>query len=274
MSLTLHVRPPRTPFPLKGTTLSLVMSGLIHNYKAMALQGMKGCMWPSTKKEKETPQDYKSQSILIMKLFSFHVVVLVFLALSSLTSVAQMIPVTNTMRTPYGNVNTTRWVAGPRMYNGGGEMTKSGKYKLEITFPDDSVVTLSARFYFDRDTIYIVAKDKFNNKLEIYPHQTMKIRNSSSKFVHVDGITTDSSWLFRVIKGPINGYSVVPSETSHVSFAQHGNDGLIFPLTKDNLKPLIMDDKKALRCLKKGLLKMAIQTFNKNQEKMPEKEVE
>jgi hypothetical protein len=206
-----------------------------------------------------------------MKLFSFHVVVLVFLALTSLTSVAQMIPMTNTMRTPYGNVNTTSWVAGPRMDNGGGEMTKSGKYNLEITFPDDSVVTLSARFYFDRDTIYIVAKDKFNNKLEIYPHQTMKVRDFSSKLEPIDGITTDSSWLFRVIKGPINGYSIVPSETSHISFAQHGNDGRIFQANEKNLKPLIIDDKKALRYLKKEMFKMAILTFNKNQQKPLEK---
>jgi hypothetical protein len=200
-----------------------------------------------------------------MKQSCLVVVVFVLLAVTGFSSVAQMIPMTNTMRTPYGNVTTTNWVPGPGMYSGSG-LAKTSKYKFEITFPNDSIVTTSARLYFDRDTVYIVAKDKINNKTEIYPHQTTKIRSFSSKLGSVDGIVTDSCWLFLVIKGPINGYSRVPEELS-ISFAQYGNDGRIFEVNEETLKPLLIDDKMALRYLKKEMYKMAILTFNKNQDK-------
>ena len=197
-----------------------------------------------------------------MKLLCLNVVILVSLALTSLTSSAQMIPMTNTIRTPYGNVNHTYYVPGPRMNSYGGNAATS-KYKFEIAFSKDSVVTLTAAIKFKNDTAFVVMKDRAKKKHTIFPSQTLSIKRLSS-IEDVVGFPADSCWLFHVVKGAINGYSQYPTDDLGFIAIQKGAGTPIVPLTKENLAPMIAGNPKALRFLEKGNLTKAVLIYNSN----------
>jgi hypothetical protein len=208
-----------------------------------------------------------------MKLLCLNVVVLVLLTLTSVTSVAQMIPMTNTMRTPYGNVTTTNWVAGPRMSygNGSGELQESGKLKFEITFSSDSVVTLNTSIHY-ADTSYFEWKDGAKQSHKVFPSQTVAIRRTTPKGNVIEGIPADSCWLFLVEKGAINSYSYHPFSSSFAIIAiRSGDQGPIVPATKENIEPLLASDDEALEALKNKGPIAAISIYNKNQVKAAKK---
>lgn len=204
--------------------------------------------------------------IFNMKFSCLNLVGTILLTLIGLTSFAQMVPMNNTIRTPYGNVNSRYYVPGPNMHygNGAAQKTKTSKFLLEITIKEDSVVTISSSIYMDKDTTYLVVKTEGTKKRKIFPHETLRIRKIYANTEPIDGIVTDSCWMFRVTKGAINGYSKIPLSNQYISLIQQGTNGPIIPLTKENLEPLISNDEKAMRLLKKNNLKGALLAFNSN----------
>jgi hypothetical protein len=196
-----------------------------------------------------------------------YLAVIVSLALTSLTSVAQMVPMTNTIRTPYGNVKHTYYVPGPRMNYYGGSAATS-KYKFEITFSKDSIVTLTTAIKFKNDTAFFVMKDRMRKKHTIYPSQTLSIKRLSS-IEDVVGFPADSCWLFHVVKGTINGYSQYPTDDLGFIAIQNGAGTPVLPLMKENLAPMISGDPKAMKFLEKRNFQKAVEVYNQNEGKAP-----
>jgi hypothetical protein len=198
-----------------------------------------------------------------------HLLTFVFVVAAYSSCFSQMsIPVTSTIRTPYGNVPHTYYVPGPRMYYG--EPNISAKYQFHITLNNDS--TFMAR------TMINLPKEKENHSITIkskkerttlYPADTKSISRTTSDGMRLVGIPADSCWLFKTSKGKINSYSFVAEPgMDYVIAIQNGNDGPIVPLTKDNLLAITgTENEKVAKLIEKGKLIKAIEFYNFNQPK-------
>lgn len=186
---------------------------------------------------------------------------LLFLTISS-SSFAQMMPMTNTIRTPYGNASYTTWRPMPMMYYGG-SMSPSVKYPFTIVFSSDSSVLVKAKI--DISEKNHVIKTKINKKkVVIKPRDTQEIYRIDDTGFKMAGMPTDSCWLFLAVKGKINGYSYLAEKgTNSLIAIQKGEGAPILPLNKTNLEDMVGDNPEALKFAKKKKLEKAITTFNK-----------
>lgn len=196
-----------------------------------------------------------------LKLLSLVVFAITFCL--SITSVhAQYVPVPSTIRTPYGNVNTTTYQYMP-MYHGYGTGSMSLKHEFKIMLKNDSLITVNSRIDI-QDSVHFIKYKVKGTQHVIKPEDTKEIyRYSSGK--KIMGIPTDSCWLFKADEGKINSYSYVAEEgLAYVVAIQDGDVGEIVPLTKDNLMYIIGDvDDKLMRLIEKHKFNKAIELFNK-----------
>jgi hypothetical protein len=211
-----------------------------------------------------------------MKSSPLVIVSILFLVLCR-PSYAQMYPVTNTIRTPYGNVKTTQWKSYPthNHVRPTGPATKTVKVRLEVTFSEDSVVTLLTNIHFDEDTAYFKMKGPSGKKVKVTPAQTKRIRRiPATGDDPIVGISADSCWLFPMIKGEVIGYSKSPNfdEFLFVDAVQKA-DGQIIPATKENLLELLADDEDAVKALNKKSFFAGdvIRKYNQKKEKAAKK---
>lgn len=178
------------------------------------------------------------------------------------TAFAQMMPMSNTIRTPYGNATYTTWVPGPRMYYGG-PASPSLKHPFTIVFNGDSSVQVKAKI--DISEKNHVIRTKINRqKLVIKPSDTKEIYRIDETGLKIVGMPTDSCWLFLAVRGKINGYSYLAEKgTGSLIAIQRGEGSPILPLNKNNLEEMVADNPEALKFAKKKKLEKAITTFNK-----------
>jgi hypothetical protein len=169
-----------------------------------------------------------------------------------------MIPMSNTIRTPYGNATYTTWMPGPRMYYGG-TATPSYKYPFTIVFKTDKDSTLLVKAKIDASEKNHVIRTKVNKqKVVIKPTDTREIYRIASWGGKLVGIPADSCWLFLAIKGKISAYSYL-AETGTSSWGsiiavQKGEGQPILPLNKDNLEEMVADNPEALVMLFQGVV--------------------
>ncbi|MFM7859343.1 MAG: hypothetical protein ACKO96_47325 [Flammeovirgaceae bacterium] len=185
----------------------------------------------------------------------------------SISSLAQMMPMNNTIRTPYGNATYTTWVPGPRMYYGG-TATPSYKYLFTIVLKTDNDSTLLVKAKIDASEKKHVIKAKVNKqKIVIKPTDTREISRIAPWGEKLVGLPTDSCWLFLAIKGKINAYSYLAekgtSSWGSIIAVQKGEGQPILPLNKDNLEEMVADNPEALTFAKKKKLEKAITAYNK-----------
>jgi len=148
------------------------------------------------------------------------------------------------------------------------------KYHFTVLFKDGSSAEVSSKIYFDKQTNkYYLLKDKEPRKSDstspsrIYANQT---RNISRLFtvdkIKVEGIATDSCWLFKVLSGKINAYSeysdIVGIDATYI-VAYKTETGSIEPLIPEKLEPLISINEKAHKFFKRKDYYSAIERFNK-----------
>lgn len=187
---------------------------------------------------------------------------LLVVVLSCVMSFAQMIPVTSTIRTPYGNVKHTTYTPAPYHHYGGGGSIKF-KQKFEIKFFGDSTVTAMTKIKYEDKYAYLMLKDANGKKQKFIPRKTVGIKLISEDG-DITGIPADSCWLFKVVKGKINGYAPEPETGIGLSAIQKGEDGSIMLLTKSNLMPMIAGDEKAIKLATKNKLVKAVEEYNVN----------
>ena len=160
------------------------------------------------------------------------------------------------------------------------------KYFYHVTLKDSSTLTVESAIYTDtalhKDYLLLVDKkypksDTAHRNKKIYSQQTLGVmRIASSGYlnhpVYINGLPTDTCWLFKAVPGTINMYSYL-SEKEGIMFqsativAIQLNDGPIVKFEADNLKKMILQDKDALEYFDKKKYYKAIKQFNKDNEK-------
>ncbi|MFM9841179.1 MAG: hypothetical protein ACKVOQ_23145 [Cyclobacteriaceae bacterium] len=175
--------------------------------------------------------------------------------------VAQMMPMSTTFSTPRGNIQTTTWVPGPRMYYG--NATANPKFHFTVILKSDSVITLRSRVEAEDKKMYVTQKAK-KVKRKIFPSETKEVTGYSDAWGRLKGIPADSCWLFKITPGPINCYSTLPMHDITTTIAiQKGEDGEIVALSKKNLEAITgTEDEKIKKWLEKDKLTKVIQYYN------------
>ncbi|WP_114938230.1 hypothetical protein [Mucilaginibacter endophyticus] len=169
------------------------------------------------------------------------------------------------------------------------------KYTYQVTMADGTQKEVSSKIYADTAAhknylLFIdksLAKSDSNRKQKIYPFQTKNIARDLSSSLsltkngkpvspknYYTGIAKDSCWMFKVITGPINVYSILSVEVGQAVDPStivgiQLNDGPILNYNEENLKGMIVQDAEAMEYIgQKNYLK-AIKKYNKNIEKAP-----
>jgi len=182
------------------------------------------------------------------------------LSLSSISAAAQM-PMTSTIRTPYGNVSNTYRIPSSRTYGNyrSSSVEFTSKYQLIVTLKNDSTFKCSSRIFFIGAKHSIVIKKK-DNEMKFFPGDTKSIFRTGQNF---KGIPADSCWLFKTYSGKVNCYSYIPEDYLSDIIAIQSGDGPILPLTKENLSlMMVTDDPQIIKLIDKGKLIQAIMRYN------------
>lgn len=150
----------------------------------------------------------------------------------------------------------------------------NNKYEFTVRLKDSSERLIRSRIH--TDTVAKVNYLEFDNKAvpktdparkeRILPTQTLSIRRyDRTTGTFVEGVATDSCWLFEVQTGRISIYSPLSerSITSDYITAFRLADGPIEPISEARLRDIMAGDEKALRALEKKDYYKAIRKYNK-----------
>lgn len=162
-------------------------------------------------------------------------------------------------------------------------------YVYVITMADSSKKQTYSKIYMDtvKHKSYVLFLDRNlpksdpNKTRKIYVNETLSIeRNLAGGGVIEDkwykGVAKDSCWMFKVIAGPINAYSLLGEEDNR-KFAPgtlvgiQKNDGPIIEITADNLLPMVDNNADALQYIKNKDYYNAIKNYNKHVAKTAKK---
>lgn len=174
------------------------------------------------------------------------------------------IPVSETIKTPYGNVTHTTYqtvgmIGGP--YGSTGPVSR--KYEFTVVLQNDSSFTVKTKIDIKAEKHLLVVKKK-KEKWEITPDQTREIsRLTYPANTRLVGIPSDSCWLFQSIQGRISAYSYLAELNSEYLVAVRKYNGPIVKLTPDALKEMLEDHEKALKHWGKKQYKQAIEAYNR-----------
>jgi hypothetical protein len=199
-----------------------------------------------------------------MKTAKMKILLLSIVLLSSFFAEAQFTPVPMTMNTPMGPIHTTHYIYMPYRY--GGISNYNPKYKFTVQLKNDSLFTCKSRMESANKRMYIVYKDQWKDEIKVYPSDTKSLSAQEGMTGIMYGMPADSCWLFRVVKGPIVGYSSIPStDVNSVIAIQKGTDQEIISLTRQHLTEMVSDltDEKINKWLEKGHLTKVIGRYNK-----------
>lgn len=197
--------------------------------------------------------------------------IIAFLVLSVHICFAQgMIPVQSTIHTPHGNATVTSYqMSMPFNYNlsktKGKARPNSMTYEFRVVLKNDSIFSSRAKINVkDIKHHTIVIKGK-KEKIIFSPSETKSVSRVTMEGVKIPGVPTDSCWLFKTYTGKINVYSFLAELGTQYAIAiQDGTDGMIKPLTKENLLEIIeYDNPKVHELIEKGDLIAAIKLYNK-----------
>lgn len=174
---------------------------------------------------------------------------------------AQMMPVTTTIPTPYGNVQTTQWMQMGRPMYFGNYGPKSYKHDFVIILANDSVVTARTKINISEKQ-HVIKVKKGKGSFTYTPKQTKSLTWYAPTGQKRVGIPADSCWLFESSKGKITTYSFLAEAGEDGVIAIKKGDGEIISLSKDTLEPMIEDNEKSLKFLKKNNPLKAIKIYN------------
>lgn len=152
-------------------------------------------------------------------------------------------------------------------------MTRAGgawslDMELLIRINPDSVVHDETNFHIGEGRHYITLPgrgDQTDDQLKIFPSDTQAIYYEFSGHL-ITGVPADTCWLFRMVEGRINVYSPYPTEARefHVAIQQGG--GPIVRLNQENLMPMVSDNLKVMKLVRRGRLHHAIWKYNETHE--------
>lgn len=146
-------------------------------------------------------------------------------------------------------------------------------YKFKVTLLNDSVEFVRSKIYADTllNQTYLI---KLNRKIEkdmpgretkIFAKDTKKISRQGYESLAIEGIATDSCWLFKVINGQISAYSPLTSLnflSTYYLNAFKVADGVIQKFNPKELEKAIADNPKAKKAFDKKNYYKAINIYN------------
>lgn len=181
-----------------------------------------------------------------------------------------MVVVPRTIHTPYGDATLTSYQMGmPFNYNlskkNGKSRPNSMTYEFRVVLKNDSSFLSKVKINVkDIKHHTIVIKGK-KEKVAFSPSDTKSVSRVTMEGVKIPGIPADSCWLFKTYSGKINVYSFLAElGTDYAIAIQDGADGVIRPLTKENLLEMVeYDNPKVHELIEEGNLISAIKLYNK-----------
>lgn len=143
---------------------------------------------------------------------------------------------------------------------------------FKVTKLNDSVELVRSRIYMDTllNQTYLI---KVNKKIEknmlgretkIYVKETKKIYTQLFKGGVINGVVTDSCWLFKIINGGINAYSPIANlnlQSDYLNAFQVG-DGVIRKFDPKELEKAITNNPKAKKAFDNKNYFKAINVYN------------
>ncbi|MBI2729886.1 MAG: hypothetical protein HYX40_03895 [Sphingobacteriales bacterium] len=151
------------------------------------------------------------------------------------------------------------------------------KWEYSITLKDSTKLIVNSKLFLDeeRKSFYLEYKNKNLSKSDsnylqrIYPVQTISAERMDRVWnTVISGIPTDSCWLFAVLSGPINAYSVFSESASVMEgniTAIQLNNGSIEAFDPEKLKEIIKDNPKAMKSFNKKDYYNAIRKYNEKE---------
>ncbi|POY38361.1 hypothetical protein C3K47_02895 [Solitalea longa] len=140
--------------------------------------------------------------------------------------------------------------------NRGKEHPDQKSYSFKVILKDSSELKCKSKIYFSDSVTYILYKsEKTGDSIKITPKETQNILMDDvflSK--NIEGISTDSCWLFKTIKGKINVYSFYPmapkNSTETIAYLQKGDGPLVRYSPKQLLRMVGKNKRSVKLCVK------------------------
>lgn len=174
---------------------------------------------------------------------------------------AQFVSVPTRVNTPYGaaTFNTPVYTGPGFRYYGRSNPNANAKY--EVVLKNDSLVAGKGTIEEKKEKFSLKIKSK-SDKSFFVPNETKSVTRILTDKEKIEGIPyKDSCWIFKTIKGKINGYSLSSDPSMAYLFAiEQGNE--IVPVSKDLVLKLVAGNDKAEKQAKKGYYTKAVITFN------------
>lgn len=153
------------------------------------------------------------------------------------------------------------------------------KYEYVIILKDSSLNRITSRIFMDTSSkkSYLVYIDKDRAKSDssrnqkVYCTETVRIfRDDNKNLIRINGISTDSCWLFKVVEGKISAYSPL-SEVDEIDSryitAFQIDDGPVISVNSVLLEQALLEDKNAMSVFKKKDYYSAIIRYNRHNKK-------
>lgn len=133
---------------------------------------------------------------------------------------------------------------------------------------DSTGMLTRSKIYYDNDQRHYlkIPKRKDQDSARLYASETIKI-NYYDRSVDktIEGLGTDSCWLFKVLDGKISLYACFPPPdelTNEVLMAFQILNGPIQKLSADGLREIVKDHPKSMEALEKRNYLKAVKKYN------------
>ena len=157
----------------------------------------------------------------------------------------------------------------------GNEKLSDTKFFFKVMMKDSIVKEIKSFVFFDtiKKKTYIkhvnksLPKSDSNRNEKIYCSDVIEVMGGAGSSASLlEGIITDSCWLFKTLTGHINVYSTYPEDNMNYSVtAIQLGMGRIEPFDPEKLKLIITGNEKAIKQLNKENYFIAIEKFNKGE---------
>jgi hypothetical protein len=118
----------------------------------------------------------------------------------------------------------------------------SKKLSYSIVFKDSTQILTPAKIGEHKGNFFLYVDNETMTR-SIRPNETLSITYIPKKGSPLVGVPTDSCWVFKLIEGPVNLYSVTPQPLDQfVIYIQKGNDGPMMKATKGNIRKQLKND--------------------------------
>jgi hypothetical protein len=125
---------------------------------------------------------------------------------------------------------------------------KTEKVTFKIQFLNDSILQTKGRLDYSTKQHFLEVK-VFRMSRSILPEKTKSIVCSRKDGTLLEGIASDSCWLFLAMRGKILGYSPLPEMSANQVTAIRQGEGPIVLLTRNNLLQMIGDPSPEVKSL-------------------------